>query len=390
MTTASAPLSEPAPLPSLGTWRQRAIEALLIGGGTLVLYPLAWLLRRSLGAESAEDAVDFFAYHAALVINNPHFAVTYLLFYRGAKGHVFSNALPPAQRARYLFAGFVVPLLLAIWAIWALRTRSAPTLGYLIQLMFFLVGWHYVKQGFGILTVVSLRRGFRFSPLERTAALAHSFAAWAYAWASPYDPGKTAYEKGVVYTSIAHPRWLEPVTFYAFIASTALLVAVLARRTLRDRRLPPLSPLVAFLISLWLWLVYSSIDRLMMYLIPALHSVQYLYMVYLVRRNEARAFEGPPHFGKPAGVRLLSLAVFAVGLGWLLFRGVPSFLDGALGPGRGKGAAPALGETPYFAAIFVVVNIHHYFMDNVIWRRESPLARYLRDEKGEMPSPSKA
>ena len=38
----------------------------------------------------------------------------------------------------------------------------------------------------------------------------------------------------------------------------------------------------------------------------------------------------------------------------------------------------ALGETPYFAAIFVIVSIHHYFMDNVIWRRENPDTRYLR------------
>jgi hypothetical protein len=24
------------------------------------------------------------------------------------------------------------------------------------------------------------------------------------------------------------------------------------------------------------------------------------------------------------------------------------------------------------------VNIHHYFMDTVLWRRENPLTRYLR------------
>ena len=45
----------------------------------------------------------------------------------------------------------------------------------------------------------------------------------------------------------------------------------------------------------------------------------------------------------------------------------------------------ALGETPYFAAIFVIVNIHHYFMDHVIWRRDNPDTRYLRDP--EPPAP---
>jgi hypothetical protein len=30
------------------------------------------------------------------------------------------------------------------------------------------------------------------------------------------------------------------------------------------------------------------------------------------------------------------------------------------------------------AASYVVVNIHHYFMDSVIWRRENPDMRYLQ------------
>lgn len=38
-----------------------------------------------------------------------------------------------------------------------------------------------------------------------------------------------------------------------------------------------------------------------------------------------------------------------------------------------------LGETPYFAAIYLFVNIHHYFMDYVMWRRDIWQMRYLRD-----------
>ena len=36
-----------------------------------------------------------------------------------------------------------------------------------------------------------------------------------------------------------------------------------------------------------------------------------------------------------------------------------------------------LGPTPYFAAIYAFVNIHHYFMDTVIWRRDNPATRHL-------------
>jgi hypothetical protein len=65
-----------------------------------------------------------------------------------------------------------------------------------------------------------------------------------------------------------------------------------------------------------------------------------------------------------------------------LFRGVPTALDELLIP-RGSGIRSSLlGATPFFAAFFVVVNIHHYFMDAVIWRRQNPDMRHLRASTG--------
>jgi len=96
-----------------------------------------------------------------------------------------------------------------------------------------------------------------------------------------------------------------------------------------------------------------------------------------MKRGEARAQEIPPYFGRPAAVRLAILAASALGLGWLLFHGAPALLDAALFPHK-RGALPtALGETPIFAALFVFVNLHHYVMDAVIWRRENPETQYL-------------
>jgi hypothetical protein len=380
MTTAAVTLMGPVAASRSQAVTTRLIEFLLVGGATLVLFPLAWLYRESVGLDSSELTVGFLAFHAAHVINDPHFAVTYLLFYKDAKKRALGTVFQPTQRIRYLIAGFLVPLALAAWAIVALVTSSAQTIGLMIQLMFFLVGWHYVKQGFGVLTVLSARRGVRFSLLERNAVLAHCFAGWAYAWASPADPGKDVSEKGVVYTSLAHPPGLELITQVAFASSALLLVGVLVRKWRSEGRLPPLAPLSGLLITVWLWTVYSSVDPLMVYVIPALHSVQYLYFVWLLKRNEAREGEGPPSFGRPVPLRLGLLAASAVGLGWVLFHGAPAFLDGALvaKDAIDAEATAGLGATPYFAAIFAFVNIHHYFMDHVIWRRDNPDTRHLR------------
>jgi len=313
-------------------------------------------------------------FYGAHVINDPHFAVTYLLFYERARARAFGGDFEPLQRVRYLLAGLMVPVALVGWAGTALATRSAYSLGLLIQTMFFLVGWHYVKQGFGVMTVLAARRGVRFSPHERLAILAHCYAGWAYAWASPYDPGKEVEEKGVVYTTIAHPHGLERVTLVVFLASAVWLFGVLVQKWRRERRLPILTPLVALLSSVWIWSIYSSIDPLVVYAIPALHSVQYLYFVWLLKGNEARERRAPMvRARRPRANRAPR------GLGDR--PGVAAVPRSPRGPRRLPGP-PALslhgaGPTPYFAALFAIVNIHHYFMDYVIWRRDNRQTRYL-------------
>jgi hypothetical protein len=348
---------------------------LLVGGVTPLLFPISWALRRYFGLDASEYAVGFLMFHAAFVINDPHFAVTYVLFYKGGLARAFDRALPAWQRARYFTAGVVVPVALATWAIAALTAKSAVALGAMIQLMFLLVGWHYVKQGFGVMTVLSARRGVRFGRLERWAVLAHCYAGWAYAWASPPDAGTEVEEKGVVYTTVAHGHWLERATFAVLLATAVVLLIVLLRKWRREGRLPLWTPLTALLASIWSWSIYSSVDPLVVYVVPALHSVQYLYFVGLMKGNEARDREGPPWFETSARVRVGILAVSALALGWLLFHGAPTALDDLLVPRRAR--ASDLGPTPYFAALYTLVNIHHFFMDAVIWRRENPETRYL-------------
>ncbi|MEI9947596.1 MAG: hypothetical protein WDO74_01065 [Pseudomonadota bacterium] len=362
----------------------RSVEFLVVGGATLFLYPLLWLLRAAVGLDSAELALGFLMFHGAHLINDPHFSVTYLLFYKDARRRAFGPAFGSRQRMRYLFAGVLVPLALATWLSWALATGSAQgarQLGLAIQLMFLLVGWHYVKQGFGVMSVLSARRGVRYSLFERRALLAHCFTGWAYAWSSPASPAIEAEEKGIVYFAFARPLLLEQLCSISFALSTLVLAAVLVRKWQRERRCPPLTPLTGLLVSIWAWSVYSSADPLLLYMIPALHSLQYLYFVWLLSKNQARAYEQPPFFGPSARQRLLLLTAASLVLGWLLFHAGPELFDGArqTAQRRAHETQGELGATPYFAAFFVFVNVHHYFMDNVIWRRENPDTRFLRD-----------
>jgi len=346
----------------------------------LLLLPASWALRGAMGLDDSELLVGMLAFHAAHVVNDPHFAVTYLLFYRDGARRAFDNRIATAQRFRYVLAGFVAPLVLGVWGIGAAATGSASTLGWMIQLMFFLVGWHYTKQGFGVMMVLSARRGVRYSTLERRLLLAHCLSAWAYAWSSPADPGRDVVETGVLYRSLAQPALLETVTLVAFAASGLALITVLGRKWYREPAARAYVPLIGLLVSVWLWTVFSHVDPLVAYVIPLLHSLQYLYFVALLRGNEARAEQGPPDFRAPPWVRLAMLYGAALALGFLLLRQGPAWLDGVFvlsdvdDPSRVIGVGP----TPYLAAFVTFVNVHHYLMDAVIWRRDNPDTRYLR------------
>jgi len=383
LVDAVEPLEPLEPVASGALAPRRAVSALLefllVGGATLLLLPLCIWYRGAFGLDAGELLMGALAFHAASLINDPHFAVTYLLFYRDARGRALGDVYSPRQRLRYWLAGAVVPLALAGWSGLAIARDSAPALGALIQLMFVLVGWHYVKQGFGVLMVLSARQKVAWTRGERRALLLHCLAGWAYAWASPFDPGTRSVVNGVFYTTLPHPAGLERVTQAAFFASGALAALMLARKWRRDGRLPPLAPLAGLVISVWLWTVYTRLDPLLMYWIPALHSLQYLYFVGLLERNAARAAAEPLVFKNDVGPRLALLSLGAVALGWLLLRGVPGWLDAALvlpaSPDLAEMAA--VGPSPWLAAFTAVVNIHHYFMDSVIWRREHPDARHL-------------
>jgi hypothetical protein len=244
--------------------------------------------------------------------------------------------------------------------------------------------------------VLSSRRSVFFSKTERTIALAHCFSAWAYAWSSPRQVGSQYEESGVVYTALTHPPGLELLTQIAFLLSTLLLCAAGFVRARRGDPLPPLSAATGFFMALWLWTVYSAFNPLIAYVIPGLHSLQYWYFVYLLKNNEARsavqAGTVPASLvGRlaqslgPIRGRLALFFATSVGLSWLAFNGVPGFLDeyfvastARLGPDPSVSSV-SLGLTPYVAAFSTFINIHHYFLDHVIWRRENPDTRFLRD-----------
>jgi hypothetical protein len=68
-------------------------------------------------------------------------------------------------------------------------------------------------------------------------------------------------------------------------------------------------------------------------------------------------------------VRATAIVVGVVLAGWLAFEFLPNSFDNLLGTFN------AWGMFFFFTAAMLFINIHHYFIDNVLWRFRDPEVR---------------
>jgi hypothetical protein len=107
--------------------------------------------------------------------------------------------------------------------------------------------------------------------------------------------------------------------------------------------------------------------------VPTFHSLQYLAVVWRYQLNAGSQprVAAPLLLNRvlPAGT-WTNLAIFiAIGvvLGFLGFMGVPRFIDSVLPYDRS-----VFGPSLFLFMFYIFINIHHYFLDNVMWRRGNP------------------
>jgi hypothetical protein len=132
-----------------------------------------------------------------------------------------------------------------------------------------------------------------------------------------------------------------------------------------------------------MWLLLVRLDPLWFLVVPVLHSLQYLVVVWRFEANyqkgQARGASRP---ASRIATRLfgasdrLNLAFFVL-LGWILgflgFWGLPMLLDAVVPYDRA-----VFGEAMFLFIFWIFINVHHYLLDNVMWRRENPDAqKYL-------------
>ena len=351
----------------------RWIDFMTLGGGSLiVLAALAVFYPRTEDARVALFALTVFLAH---FVNHPHFAYSYQIFYRNFSTKVLSPESP--LRTRYLLAGVGVPAALVAFFAVAIAKDSAALLGFAANVMFFTVGWHYAKQGFGILMVDAAHSQTRFNASERKRLIWNTHLAWVTFWLAANDALAAHDYWGLTYLMFDTPDTILAALLAAVAVSTLVVARDLALACLREGSFP-MNGLIAYFVSIYVWLPVGMYEPLLALVSPLFHSLQYTSVVWRYQLN----VEADKRCGRSVGAALRYRALFTARaallrflicgglLGALGFWWAPQFLDAHSGYDQA-----VFGTTAFLFMGWTFINIHHYFLDNVIWRRENAETR---------------
>jgi hypothetical protein len=332
-------------------------DFLLLGGGSI--FGL-FVLRMLFTGESGQMQSYVITFALANIINHPHFAYSYQIFYRNF--HKKITSYPKDLRLRYIISGIVVPLALVAFFAVTVLFEMPRILGFAANLMFFSVGWHYVKQGYGMAMMDAVLKKAFYTEQEKKALLHNAFSTWIFSWClinyliDKPDPK---------YFEISY--FAVPVSIYVLIIAGAVcaftfikLFNLLRQRAVEGRK-TAWNGLIAYAVSLYAWLLIR--DPIVLLWVPMFHSLQYLTVVWRFEVNRSRSISSDI---KPS-LRFGLFIAIGLALGYIAFWLLPEWLNANINYSK-----EIFGTSLFLFLFWIFINIHHYFLDTVMWRKGNP------------------
>jgi hypothetical protein len=317
-------------------------------GGLSILTAIALV---GLGGATDGAAVKPFMLPLAMVLNYPHFSATIYRLYQN-----------PHHLREFPVTALGLPVLLFLAVIAGL---SQPELigSYLIMLYLLWSPYHYSGQTVGLTMVYARRAGFRIGRRERLALSSFVFSAFL---CGAVRMQQAASENGLIDNSgfpvpaFTFPEWLSWAAQAVMVVGALLFCGFAIAWCLREQRLlPPIVLLPAA--THFIWFVPGAGLKGLWLLVPAFHSLQYLLValfVQLKRRGETVASEYP---ARSLAAEMLRWGLANTVGGALLFVALPVVFIGFGYP-----------SVTAFGVVWAAVNIHHFFVDGVIWKLREP------------------
>ncbi len=343
-------------------------DFLMVGGLSLMLLPLCFLF---VPPDGNTHNISIMAFYLAFVVNYPHFLISYQFLY-------VDNFHQMAKNWRMFLAGIAAPAGLIACLGFAFFQSSPAGLGYMANAMYFLVGHHYVKQILGCMVAIAALKKVSFGQWERRILAINMFAMWMVSFLNG-NVGVHTYDfHGIKYSTWGLPPWTVSVCYVVIALSLVAFIWQTVDKYIQTGKWIPLNALVAFA-SIYAWHIPLFYHPGYFVIIPFFHSLQYLLFAFAYVKNRCRPHspqgDSADHRKKYVWGTGLYVAA-SVALGFLGFQWIPEFLDGAI-----SYDSAVYGPTFFMFAFVIFINIHHYFIDFAIWRRDNPnIRKYLFEQ----------
>lgn len=310
-------------------------------------------------------------------VNHPHFMHSYVMFFE-IWPEIKQKEGSKKFRVRWLVTALVVPAVLIIslsFAVISSMRGDLLPMQACLGVYAVLVGWHYVKQSFGMALLDAARSRVYWSDHARKVLLWNSYVSWIAALVIGANVLAGGDFWGVKFPAIKiiNEYWTAVAAIIALASGvwTSLTIWWQLAQWKKSGIAPskmPLAGITGYLVGIYLWTLLAWLDHKFILVIPFFHSLQYLVIVAKYQKGKNNVCLGVSRLLPTDGWNY----VRAILLGGVFFWCLPGALDylhgGALDYFSG-------GVFIFTAAIWVFINIHHYFIDSVIWKKENPLMR---------------
>jgi hypothetical protein len=370
------PAAQPSFKPASLYFVNKYVDVAMIGGLSILVFiffrlaykPLMmwlksrypeWALLDFVGTEAFDGAQrDAFVIQLAVILmwvgNWPHFAASSYRLYH-TSDHI----------RQYPVTSIVIPwvVLAAVVGSFAVPTVIAP---YLVRLYLVWSPYHFSGQSLGITLIYARRAGIKINRVERLALSSFIFGTFiSQTIRSEYTKTSDQFY-GIYYPSFGLPEWRVPgfemplltmiVVGVMWLGGLAFL-GMMIRRMVIERRV---YPFIVFLpaVTQYTWFVHTSLWLSYAEFVPFFHSIQYIFIAWTVQLKEKMDARGIEPSARYVFRETTRWGAIVVAGGIMLFFGIPKLL------------APYSSLSHYAVTGIIVcgVQIHHFFVDGVIWK----------------------
>jgi len=325
------------------------LDFAVIGGLSIVVFLLLRLISNGGTRPEVVQAVAV----TSIFVNYPHFSATVYRLYQNLD-NVRQFPVTAIGVPLLMIAGVAASLWQPEWV--------AP---YFVTLFLIWSPYHYSGQTIGITMLYARRSGFVVGPRQRIALSTFVYSTFILSFVSSRND-QPIIRYGVSIPVIHFPAWFGAILIATMCVGATVFLWFVFIWCRSQRSVPPLIILLPA-VAQFVWFMPGRQTAMFYEFVPLFHSLQYLYIAWAMQIGLRL---GQPAHGKAAGS--VWQETFRWGVrnyigGMLLFIALPWLLCWI--------DVPLLTSA---GIIIAAVNIHHFFVDGVIWklrdaRETSPL-----------------